>query len=192
MLARQLMPVANHRKLSETIVFRGGANYSEDSEEGLFLEYRSGRLDDATESDRQHLAESCKIKTVVDLSLRYVFLFVPLSLSYLLSPSSEHSHPRHSEETKPLLPAPTHGTWETLQINFVSRNLNRRLILQLRWWQLLLFLVLKLLGPHTAAERLVIRNVLQKLGRAGLARYWLQYLQPGILQTLEVLSTVEA
>ncbi|KAA8896021.1 protein-tyrosine phosphatase-like protein [Sphaerosporella brunnea] len=138
--------------------------------EGLL--FRSGRLDDATASDRQKLVETYKLATVVDLRTKSEHI----RKAQLAAQSGTTS----SAETSP--------PWKTVRINFLSRAFELHLLLFLPWYKLLYFLLLTLLGLRIPAVRVIASNVICKKGLTGITLDSLRYCQPEILQALEILS----
>ncbi|KAF7297170.1 Tyrosine serine protein [Mycena indigotica] len=123
--------------------------------------YRSGRLDGATEGDRRKLVEQYNLQTVVDLRTK-----------------SEHI--RQGTDKLALRP------WKTVFINFVSHEFEINLLRQLRWWQIIQFVLLMLLRFRISAIRILGQNVLKRKGLIGLSRDSLRFCQAEILAALNV------
>jgi protein-tyrosine phosphatase len=82
--------------------------------------------------------------------------------------------------------------WQTIRINFIGRNFELRLLLELSWWKIIYFLVLMLLGFRIPAIRIIASNVLAKKGLTGISLDSLRYCQAEILQCLEIMRDAEA
>ncbi|KAF7307713.1 Tyrosine serine protein [Mycena kentingensis (nom. inval.)] len=128
--------------------------------------YRSGRLDNASEADRRKLQapipEGYNLQTVVDLRTK-----------------SEHIKQQTTA-------TPTQSSWETVYIDFVGRRFELNMLKQLRWYRIIQFLFLMLIGHRMAAIRILGRNVLGPKGLVGLSRDSLRFCQSEICAALDV------
>ncbi|KAJ7058152.1 protein-tyrosine phosphatase-like protein [Mycena amicta] len=129
--------------------------------------YRSGRLDDASDDDRRKLVEVYGLQTVVDLRTK-----------------SEHIKQAQTREKRPT-------PWKTVYIHLVSRRFEMNMLRQLRWWQIIQFLLLMLLRFRIAAIRILGRNVLKPKGLIGLSKDTLEFCQPEIRAALDVFVSPE-
>ncbi|KAK7446385.1 hypothetical protein VKT23_014590 [Stygiomarasmius scandens] len=148
--------------------------------------YRAGRLDDATPTDVEKLISEYGPTTVIDLRTK-----------------SEHIKQAQTRQGKShhqaVVDVKLHtdalvdkGSWDTVYINFVGRKFELNMLKQLKWWQIIWFLILMLFQFRMSAIRILGRNVLGPKGLLGLSKDSLRFCQNEILQTLEVMTDFKA
>jgi protein-tyrosine phosphatase len=127
--------------------------------EGVLL--RSGRLDEATETDAQLLLKEYRIKTVIDLRTK-----------------TEHVKRKEVVSQRQQRAV----EWNTVKIHFIGRKFEMNLLRQLRWWQVIWVILLMLIRRRIAAIHVMGRNVMSPRGLVGLSQDSLQFCQSEILQ----------
>ncbi|KAK7055220.1 tyrosine serine protein [Favolaschia claudopus] len=138
--------------------------------------YRSGRLDDATSTDRKKLVSEYSLQTVIDLRTKSEHIKQTQTHQKQQFRGSHHEQP----------------PWDVIYINFAGRNFEMNMLKQLRWWQLLWFMILMLFQFRMHAIRILGRNVLGPKGLLGLSKDSLLFCQREILQSLEIYTSFKS
>ena len=119
------------------------------------LIFRSARPDDATETDRAHLVEDCKIKTIIDLRTPTEHL------------EQARTHATQDEQSTPDLPKIPDISYKSINLN--GSTYSNALIWQLSYLQIARLFGLYALGWRKEAIAILASNVMSKRGLPGLA-----------------------
>ncbi|TFK67252.1 hypothetical protein BDN72DRAFT_110965 [Pluteus cervinus] len=128
------------------------------------LLFRSAHLDSPSPSDLQYLIQTLKVHTILDLR----------------SPSLER---------RPSLPA---DTATTINVPLITSNLEKAWLFSLRWWWIIWFFVLALVGKKKEMLQLIAREVLAPRGLVGTMIDSFDVASERIIQVLDVLVEEKA
>ncbi|KAF7326928.1 Tyrosine serine protein [Mycena venus] len=156
--------IYNFRDVGHVVNTLGGRKFIHDK-----YIYRSGRLDNATLEDREKLVSEYGLQTVIDLRTK-----------------SEHIKQAQTQGANRYRPA--NGPWDVIYIHFAGRNFEMNMLKQLKWWQIIWFLMLMIFQFRMAAIRILGRNVLGPKGLVGLSKDSLRFCQAEICEALEVFT----
>ncbi|KAK6334209.1 hypothetical protein TWF696_002710 [Orbilia brochopaga] len=134
--------------------------------------FRSGRLDHATDSDLRFLVETSRLRSVIDVRTKTELALIP------------SKNVRGVSATLADFPSTT--VYHIPYIN--DEYTNKALLAKLPWYRVLQLMIYHFLGWTTAIVVIVSTYAIVPLGLRGIARACLQYLQPEIRQTFQILA----
>ncbi|KAI1824660.1 tyrosine/serine protein phosphatase [Xylaria intraflava] len=141
--------------------------------------------DDATWGDRKRLTEELGIRTVLDLRTKTEHLaqakkrHAAHKIPALLQSNTALAEPMH-------IPGLVYR-----EVRVTGRRLERALLWQLSWWNIIKLLFLYLLGHRIKAIRIMGEHVMQPLGLVGLSLLTLDESGPEIAEALRTLTSKE-
>ena len=153
------------------------------------LLYRSARLDNTTEADRDKLVNNYKIRTVVDLR----------SKTEHINAAKKHSNAVAAAQSA-AVPASDHAVAESLKIpglHYAEINLNgkgfeRSLIWQLKYRSLAKLVFLMAAGYRTDGIAVLGKEVMQPRGLLGLGIDTIDHSGPEIKEVFDVLTNEDS